>query len=68
MRGVTQATVGRLPSPALSRRSPSWLTGLTRERRWPSERLETIERLQRERRQALRAGVERPELKWLRGF
>jgi hypothetical protein len=68
MRGALQTTLGRLPSTHSGSRWPSWLTVLTRERRWPAERLETAERLQRQRRQALSRRTEHPELRWLRRY
>ena len=69
MRGVLQAQVSRLPSPAWGRRWPVWPTLLTPGRRRPSpERLETLLRLDRQRRHALRDGTPGPELnrQWLR--
>jgi hypothetical protein len=69
MRGVPQAAVSRLPSPALGRRWPLRLNRSTWGRRRPStDRLETLHRLDRERRHALRTGTPSPELsrQWLR--
>ena len=69
MRGVPQVTLARLPSARPGLRWPSWLTALIRpQRRWPPERLETLERLQRERRQDLSKGAEHPELRWLQRY
>jgi hypothetical protein len=67
MRGALQATLGRLPSTHRASPWPKWLTALVRPRRqWSSERLETFERLHRQRREALMKGAEQPELTWLR--
>ncbi len=68
MRGALQASLSRLPSTHSGPRWPSRLTAMTRERRWPAGRLETVERLQHQRRQALSRGAEHPELRWLRRY
>jgi hypothetical protein len=70
MRGVPQATVSRLPSPESGLRWPSWLTLVSRPRRRSAERLETLIRLRRHRRQALRteAPLPDPRRQWLRRF
>lgn len=69
MRGALQATLGRLPTTHKGSRWPTWLTALARPRRqWSTERLEAFERLQRERREALRTSAEHPEFRWLRRY
>lgn len=69
MRGALQATLGRLPTTGQGLRWRTWVIALARPRRqWSTERLEAFERLNRERREALRHGAEHPEFRWLRRY
>lgn len=71
MRGLPQASLSRLPSLDSGLRWPSFLpTRLTRGRhRRDIERLETVERLGRQRRQVLRSGSESQlSRQWARRF
>lgn len=69
MRGALQATLGRLPTIRQGFRWPGWVSALGRPRRqWSTERLEAFERLDRERREALKHGEEHPEFRWLRRY
>lgn len=69
MGGALQATLGRLPTTRRMSAWSGWLTVLVRpKRQWSIERIEAFERLNRQRREALSRGAERPELKWLRRY
>ena len=64
MRGQPQAASTRLPAALPSRRWSAWLEQTKeRRRRLRAERLETIERLQSEERQARRSGEHTPNLR-----
>jgi hypothetical protein len=65
MRGDPQAIAGRLPSLAPSRRRPAWIAEAIQERRRVRvERLEVLERLAREERQARQRGLYVPSVKY----
>ena len=69
MRGVPQASLSRLPSQDLGLRWSFRAAVRTRVRRRSLDRLETVERLRRQRRHSLRAGSEsRLSRQWLRRF
>jgi hypothetical protein len=66
MRGQLQAASARLPAARARRRWSAWLIETRRRRRLlQAERLETIERMRREERQARRSGDHAPNLRRL---
>ncbi|HET6869445.1 MAG TPA: hypothetical protein VFH80_26275 [Solirubrobacteraceae bacterium] len=67
MRGNSQAVSARLRATTPARRGSAWLIRAQAKRRWAMlEQLETIARLEAEKRRALRAGEYQPKLRpWL---